>query len=145
MRQRLGIAQALIRSAASHNCRRTDCRVGSGRATSFSQPAAETASENAVVVLSTHIVSDVSSLCSHLAIIREGQILASTTPRQAINELTGSVWEESHLTTDFKAETFSGDTLASQTEPVSSLIACRGVVDARICSLPNDCQVRTET
>jgi len=54
---------------------------------------AETAGENAVVILSTHIVSDVSSLCSQMAVIRQGAILASTTPMQAIDQLKDSVWE----------------------------------------------------
>src|ERR1700682_1178829 len=46
-----------------------------------------------LVVLSTHIVSDVSNLCSHMAIIRQGAILASCTPRQAIAQVKDSVWE----------------------------------------------------
>src|SRR6185503_5409865 len=54
---------------------------------------AETGSENTIVILSTHIVSDVSNLCSRMAIIRQGRILSACTPRQAIDELKGSVWE----------------------------------------------------
>jgi ABC-type multidrug transport system ATPase subunit len=56
---------------------------------------AETAGEDAVVILSTHIVADVSSLCSQLAVIQKGAILASTTPQQAIDQLKDSVWEAS--------------------------------------------------
>jgi ABC-type multidrug transport system ATPase subunit len=56
---------------------------------------AETAGEDTVVMLSTHIVSDVSSLCSQMAVIREGQIIAFTTPSRALTELSGSVWEAS--------------------------------------------------
>jgi ABC-type multidrug transport system ATPase subunit len=54
---------------------------------------AETAGEDAVVILSTHIVSDVSSLCSQMAVIRKGAILASAAPQQAIEQLSDSVWE----------------------------------------------------
>jgi ABC-type multidrug transport system ATPase subunit len=54
---------------------------------------AETAGEDAVVILSTHIVADVSSLCSQMAVIRQGAILASITPQQAIDQLKDSVWE----------------------------------------------------
>jgi len=46
-----------------------------------------------VVMLSTHIVSDVSNLCSNMAIIQQGEILASCTPREAIDQLKESVWE----------------------------------------------------
>ena len=45
------------------------------------------------MILSTHIVSDVSSLCSQMAVIRQGAILASSTPKQAIDQLKESVWE----------------------------------------------------
>ncbi|HEU4479794.1 MAG TPA: hypothetical protein VFR80_14850, partial [Pyrinomonadaceae bacterium] len=54
---------------------------------------AESAGEDAVVILSTHIVADVSSLCSQMAVIRQGTILASITPQQAIDQLKESVWE----------------------------------------------------
>jgi ABC-2 type transport system ATP-binding protein len=46
-----------------------------------------------VVVLSTHIVSDVSNLCSRMAIIRHGEILTSNTPQGAVGELADSIWE----------------------------------------------------
>jgi ABC-2 type transport system ATP-binding protein len=46
-----------------------------------------------MVILSTHIVADVSSLCSQMAVIRQGIIVASTTPQQAIDQLKDSVWE----------------------------------------------------
>ena len=95
MRQRLGIAQALIGEPQLIIVDEPTAGLDPEERLRFHNLLAETASENAVVVLSTHIVSDVSSLCSHMAIIREGQILASITPRQAINELTGSVWEAS--------------------------------------------------
>ena len=45
------------------------------------------------MLLSTHIVSDVSNLCSNMAIIRQGKIIASCAPSRAINELNNSVWE----------------------------------------------------
>src|SRR6185503_7776729 len=53
----------------------------------------ESASENTVLILSTHIVSDVANLCSHMAIIRKGKIISTCTPRQAVEQLKGSVWE----------------------------------------------------
>ena len=56
-------------------------------------PLAETASENAVVVLSTHIVSDVSNLCSEFAVIRRGEILTATSPETALAGLEGRIWE----------------------------------------------------
>lgn len=48
--------------------------------------------ENSVVLLSTHIVEDVSEVCTRMAIIDEGQILLEAEPSRAIDELRGRVW-----------------------------------------------------
>jgi ABC-2 type transport system ATP-binding protein len=95
MQQRLGIAQALIGEPQLIIVDEPTAGLDPEERIRFHNLLAETASENAVVVLSTHIVSDVSSLCSHMAIIRHGEILTSCTPRQAIDGLTDSVWEAS--------------------------------------------------
>jgi ABC-type multidrug transport system ATPase subunit len=48
--------------------------------------------ENSVVILSTHIVADVSELCTRMAIIRKGQILQEAEPLQAVAGLRGTIW-----------------------------------------------------
>jgi ABC-type multidrug transport system ATPase subunit len=48
--------------------------------------------ENSVVLLSTHIVEDVSELCTRMAIINEGEILLEAEPRRAIDDLHGRIW-----------------------------------------------------
>src|SRR5687767_13237139 len=48
--------------------------------------------ENAVVILSTHIVDDVSELCSRMAIIDRGTILLEADPLGAIGALQGKIW-----------------------------------------------------
>jgi ABC-type multidrug transport system ATPase subunit len=48
--------------------------------------------ENSVVILSTHIVEDVSELCTRMAIIDRGRILLEAEPLQAVEELRGLVW-----------------------------------------------------
>ena len=48
--------------------------------------------EDAVVILSTHIVDDVSELCSRMAIIDRGTILLEADPLAAIAALQGKVW-----------------------------------------------------
>ena len=49
--------------------------------------------ENAVVILSTHIVEDVSELCSRMAIINKGRILVEGEPLAAIDSLRGRIWK----------------------------------------------------
>ncbi|MFL5597687.1 MAG: ABC transporter ATP-binding protein [Gemmatimonadaceae bacterium] len=49
--------------------------------------------EDAVVILSTHIVDDVSELCSRMAIINKGRILLESEPLSTIESLRGRVWK----------------------------------------------------
>lgn len=49
--------------------------------------------ENSVVILSTHIVEDVSELCTRMAIINKGQILQEAEPLTAVAELRGKIWK----------------------------------------------------
>jgi len=93
MRQRFGIAQALIGNPKLIIVDEPTSGLDPEERNRFHNLISETASDDTVVILSTHIVSDVSNLCSSMAIIREGKILASLTPRQAVNQLKESVWE----------------------------------------------------
>jgi ABC-type multidrug transport system ATPase subunit len=47
-----------------------------------------------IVILSTHIVEDVSELCSRMAIINRGEVLVESAPQQAIDELAGRMWKK---------------------------------------------------
>lgn len=49
--------------------------------------------EDAVVILSTHIVDDVAELCSRLAIINMGTILLEAEPLQAVAAMRGRIWQ----------------------------------------------------
>ena len=93
MRQRLGIAQALIGQPQLIIVDEPTAGLDPEERVRFHNLLAESAGADAVVILSTHIVSDVSSLCSQMAVIRQGVILASITPQQAIDQLKNSVWE----------------------------------------------------
>jgi ABC-2 type transport system ATP-binding protein len=48
--------------------------------------------ENSVVILSTHIVDDVSELCTRMAIIDRGEILLEAEPLRSVNSLRGRIW-----------------------------------------------------
>ena len=48
--------------------------------------------ENSVVLLSTHIVEDVSELCTRMAIIDRGRILLEAEPLRAVADLRGRIW-----------------------------------------------------
>src|SRR5438094_305077 len=93
MRQRLGIAQALIGQPQLIIVDEPTAGLDPEERIRFHNLLSETASDSAVVILSTHIVSDVSNLCGQMAIIRQGAILSSCTPWQAVDQLKESVWE----------------------------------------------------
>ncbi|MDF3078396.1 MAG: multidrug transporter ATPase [Sphingobacteriaceae bacterium] len=48
--------------------------------------------ENSVVILSTHIVEDVTELCTRMAIINKGEILQEAEPLKAVAGLQGKIW-----------------------------------------------------
>jgi ABC-type multidrug transport system ATPase subunit len=93
MKQRFGIAQALI---------------GAPKLIIVDEPTAgldpeermrflnllSAIGENIVVILSTHIVEDVSDLCQEMAIISEGEVLLTGQPPAVIRGLQGKVWHK---------------------------------------------------
>jgi ABC-type multidrug transport system ATPase subunit len=93
MRQRLGIAQALIGQPRLIIVDEPTAGLDPEERHRFHNLLSEIAGDETVVLLSTHIVSDVSTLCGALAVIRRGEIVACDTPRAALARLAGAVWE----------------------------------------------------
>ena len=93
MRQRVGIAQALIGNPELLIVDEPTAGLDPEERARLHNLLAESTAGNTVVLLSTHIVSDVSNLCSHFAVIRSGQILTATSPETALAELEGRIWE----------------------------------------------------
>jgi ABC-type multidrug transport system ATPase subunit len=50
--------------------------------------------EDSIIILSTHIVEDVSELCTRMAIINGGAILLEAEPLRAIEDVRGRVWRK---------------------------------------------------
>jgi ABC-type multidrug transport system ATPase subunit len=48
-----------------------------------------------IVILSTHIVEDVTDLCTSMAILHQGRVLFRGRPDEAVGELEGRVWKTS--------------------------------------------------
>src|SRR6185295_10676102 len=93
MRQRVGIAQALIGNPELLIVDEPTAGLDPEERTRLHNLLAESIGENTVILLSTHIVSDVSNLCSNFAVIRRGEIVTATSPEHALAGLEGRIWE----------------------------------------------------
>jgi ABC-type multidrug transport system ATPase subunit len=91
MRQRFGIAQALIGNPQLIIVDEPTAGLDPEERNRFLNLLAAIG-ENVVVILSTHIVEDVTDLCPRMAIIAQGQVLLAGQPTDAMRALDGRVW-----------------------------------------------------
>jgi ABC-2 type transport system ATP-binding protein len=91
MRQRFGIAQALIGAPALVIVDEPTAGLDPEERNRFNNLLAEIGA-SVVVILSTHIVDDVTDLCSRMAIIHEGRIIVEGKPEELTGRLRGKLW-----------------------------------------------------
>jgi len=91
MRQRFGIAQALIGNPKLVIVDEPTAGLDPEERNRFLNLLAEIG-EQVVVILSTHIVEDVTDLCPRMAIMNKGQVLLTGEPAAAISALANQVW-----------------------------------------------------
>lgn len=93
MRQRFGIAQALIGNPKLVIVDEPTAGLDPEERNRFLNLLADIGSQ-VVVILSTHIVEDVTDLCPRMAMICRGQVLMSGEPREAIAAMRERVWSK---------------------------------------------------
>ena len=91
MKQRFGVAVALLGNPKLMIVDEPTAGLDPAERVRFLNLLAELG-ENSVVLLSTHIVEDVSELCTKMAIIDRGEILLEAEPPRAVEELRGRIW-----------------------------------------------------
>ncbi|MGA8807383.1 MAG: ABC transporter ATP-binding protein [Thermoanaerobaculia bacterium] len=92
MKQRLGIAQALINDPDLVIVDEPTAGLDPEERVRFRNVLADVGLGK-LVILSTHIVSDVESVATHIAIMNAGSIIACATPEELMRTAEGSVWE----------------------------------------------------
>ena len=102
MRQRFGIAQALIGDPRLIIVDEPTAGLDPEERNRFLNLLAEIG-ENVVVILSTHIVEDVSDLCPAMAIICDGRIVKQGAPNDLVVQLAGRVWRKTIDKADLEA------------------------------------------
>jgi len=92
MRQRLGIAQALVGDPDLLIVDEPTAGLDPEERVRFRNLLSSIAGRR-LVILSTHIVSDVESIAGEIAVVREGRLLAFGTPEQLLRQAQGTVWQ----------------------------------------------------
>ncbi len=93
MLRRFGIAQALIANPKVVIVDEPTAGLDPAERNRLYDLLAETG-ETAIVLLSTHLVEDVNTLCQQMVILGQGRVLVSGEPTQLIDRYHGQLWEE---------------------------------------------------
>jgi len=92
MKQRVGIAQALLNDPQLLIVDEPTVGLDPEERVRFRNLLSDLAGER-IVILSTHIVSDVEATATQIALVHQGRLLRTAAPENLLKELEGKVWE----------------------------------------------------
>ncbi|NWG08631.1 MAG: ABC transporter ATP-binding protein [Chloroflexi bacterium] len=92
MKQRVGIAQALLNDPQLLIVDEPTVGLDPEERVRFRNLLSDLSGER-IVILSTHIVSDVEATATHIALVNKGRLLRTAAPESLLKEVEGKVWE----------------------------------------------------
>lgn len=93
MKRRLGIAQTLIGKPRIMIVDEPTVGLDPQERLRFRNLVADLARKDIIIILSTHIVGDISSTCSEVALLNSGKIVFDDSPDKLISSAAGKVWK----------------------------------------------------
>jgi ABC-type multidrug transport system ATPase subunit len=92
MKRRLGIAQALINDPKIIIVDEPTTGLDPEERIRFRNLLARLSSKDVIIILSTHIVADISSTCEHMALLNRGEVAFTGSPEELLRQAQGHVW-----------------------------------------------------
>jgi len=92
MKRRLGIAQALIASPSVIIVDEPTTGLDPEERIRFRNLLSDLGRSDTIIILSTHIVGDISSTCNQMALLNEGELVYNGTPDHLVELTKGYVW-----------------------------------------------------
>lgn len=93
MKRRLGIAQALIGNPRIIIVDEPTTGLDPEERIRFRNILSDLSHQDVIIILSTHIVGDISSVCRDLALLNEGRLQFNGSPEKLIETAKGHVWQ----------------------------------------------------
>ncbi len=93
MKRRLGIAQALIHSPKVIVVDEPTTGLDPEERIRFRNLLSDISSKETTILLSTHIVGDISSSCSDMVLLNKGEVSFNGSPAQMLESAVGKVWK----------------------------------------------------
>ncbi|HPG39049.1 MAG TPA: ABC transporter ATP-binding protein [bacterium] len=103
MKRRLGIAQALIGHPQVVIVDEPTTGLDPEERIRFRNLLAELSHKDIIIILSTHIVGDISSTCTNMALLNKGQLVFNDAPEKLVEKCRGHVWLINALDSEMEA------------------------------------------
>ncbi|WP_235298206.1 ABC transporter ATP-binding protein [Portibacter marinus] len=113
MKRRLGIAQALINEPQIIIVDEPTTGLDPEERIRFRNLLARLGNKDVSIILSTHIVADISSICEHMALLNKGEIAFSGPPTELISQAEGKVWNIYATEQEYQKVTTQFDVVAT--------------------------------